>query len=283
MSKTSFALPQKIETAYQRAISRTIESILTPHRSMNYEEWVEHLYSVSQSPEMVGQSEYLARQMTQWVNASNARSWRVAASQSQRGATLYRLLQRELGGCVGSKLRDIVQSNARLISSIPSDVAGQLTGEIAKAQQAGARPETIARIMRVRFPKLTRSRIQLIARTETSKASAALNEARCDELNIPAYEWLTSEDQRVRPSHRNMDSVIVLWSDPPSPEALVHERSTLGHYHCGNCPNCRCTSAPLLSLDDVKWPHRVYSSERITRMTRKQFAQLIGVREEIAA
>jgi len=115
------------------------------------------------------------------------------------------------------------------------------------------------------------------------KASTALTQARSEELELPAYVWMTSHDSRVRDSHRNMDGVIVLWRDPPSPEALIGERSTLGHYHVGDCPNCRCTPIVILTLDDVQFPARVYSYGRIKYMMMDEFSRLTRIRERRAA
>ena len=278
----TFETPHRIEDLYRRAIGNYVHSAFRPLQpGQNLFEWIADVTEYSLRPEAVERATNTAVGMARMVNAANARSWREAARRSTRSQLFYRMLQRELAGVVGQKLNGIVQANAGLIRSIPSDVATQLTREIAAAQQSVARSDTIAKMMRMRFPELTRSRISLVARTETAKASTALTEARCDELGIPAYIWETSQDSRVRKSHRNMNGVIVFWGDPPSPEALLHERSTLGHYHSGNCPNCRCGQTVILSLDDVSWPRRCYTSGRIIRVTRHQFAQLSGM--QIAA
>ena len=120
------------------------------------------------------------------------------------------------------------------------------------------------------------SHIQLIARTETSKTSTALTRARSEELHLPAYVWRTSKDGRVRPSHRLMDGVICFWNDPPAPEALLGIKSTLGHYCCGDAPNDRCYPEPLLRLDAVSWPHKVFAGGSIQSMTRAAFAGVAG-------
>lgn len=280
----TFDLPHRIENAYRRAIGNYIASVIRPRQPwQSVEEWLAELNEAALRPGAIEQATGIASAMARTVNAENSRSWRQAAAKAMRSRMIYRALQAELAGSVGVRLNQIVRSNADLISSIPNEVAAHLTHEIAKAQQAGVRPETIAKMMRVRFPELTRSRINLISRTEVAKASTALTEARCDELGIRAYIWMTSRDQRVRRSHRNMNGVIVFWNDPPAPEALVGERSKLGHYHGGGAPNCRCSDSPILSLDDISWPHRFYTRGRIINITRHDFAQLSGMRNRIAA
>jgi len=193
---------------------------------------------ISERRDIADAAAFIAGRMGMWINSVNQRTWREAAARSTRSRMLHQLLQRELQGPVGELFRQLVKDNAQYITRIPREISEHLTEHIAKAQQAGARPETIAKFMRERFPAMTKNRIRLIARTETIKASSALTQARSEELDIPAYEWLTSQDSRVRKSHRKMQGVIVLYNDPPSPEALVGEKSTLGHYHAGNAPNC---------------------------------------------
>lgn len=70
-----------------------------------------------------------------------------------------------------------------------------------------------------------------------------------------------------------MEGVIVNWNDPPSPEELAGEES-VGHYHAGNIWNCRCYSEVLLDVDDVKWPHKVYSNGQIKNMSKKEFEKI---------
>ena len=113
--------------------------------------------------------------------------------------------------------------------------------------------------------------MNLIARTESAKTSLALTQARCEELNIDFAEWGTSEDVRVRPSHKLMDKVIFPWNDLPAPEVLAGEKSTLGTYGPGGCPNCRCVVYPVLSLDDIKFPARVYHGGSIHQMNKQDF------------
>jgi len=279
-----FQPPSRIEIEYRKAIQRAIvSSIPRPSADLTVDEWLEELAAISRSQDLAEMAAAIAGSMVRWVNVHNARTWREASARSQRSQMLYRLLQQEMQGPVGNRFRELVNENARLISSIPQEIAGYLNFEIGRAQQQGARPETIAKMLANRFPTLTQSRINLLARTETSKASTALTRARSEELQLPAYEWLTVEDARVRPSHRNLNGVIVFWEDPPSPEALIGIRSTLGHYNSGDCPNCRCTQRVILSLDDVNWPHRVYRYGNITRMTRANFASMSGIESRAAA
>lgn len=92
-------------------------------------------------------------------------------------------------------------------------------------------------------------------------------------LGITWYQWSTCRDQCVRPSHQNLDGVLVPWDDPPRAEWLVGEPS-LGPFHAGEAPGCRCVPLSLLVLDDVSWPARVYYDGTIKQMSRRQFVRL---------
>ena len=267
-----FGPSQRLKNAYASGIRRIISRVLKPKLpEQTLEEWLAELGERSQAADVQEASTELARRMFTWANVGNQRTWREAAAKSQHSRALYKYLQRELAGQTGRRVNQLIAENARYISSLPLTAAQTLVDEVTRAQQAGARPATMDKMLRQRFPKLLRSRVHLISRTETSKASAALTQARSEELNLPCYFWRTSKDQRVRDSHRLMDGVIIFWSDPPLPEALDGIKSGLGHYHAGEAPNDRCYGEPVLSFDDVKFPVKVYSGGTIKSMGKQEF------------
>lgn len=273
----TFGPTQRLQKAYEAAIGKIVKRILPPkQQEESLEDWLHKIAERSQAADVQEASDLLARKMVHWVNVKNSESWRVAASQSQRSRELYKLLSKEMQGATGIALQRLIQENAKLISSLPLHAASMVTAEVRKAQQAGARPGTVAKMLSTRFPQLLRSRVNLISRTETAKASTALTQARCSELDIDFYQWLTSKDQRVRDSHRNMHMVIVPWSQAPDPEDLFGEKSSLGHYHSGECPNCRCTQRVILTLDDIKFPARVYWNNAIHMMTKQVFINTVA-------
>lgn len=215
-----------------------------------------------------------AERMVTGLLSLNARSWREAARESGQGLRLHAALSRELRGPVGERVRSLVAENASLISSLPLKIARQVTAEAARAGEGGERAEAFTG----RISGVSRTRAMLIARTEISKASTALTQARAESLDLPWYVWRTSEDQRVRPAHRKMDNVLIRWNNPPSPERLAGQKNAPAPYNAGNIFNCRCYAEPLLRLDQVNWPHRVYANSNITWMTRSQFERINDLR-----
>lgn len=273
--------PSKIlQRAYERGIRAiTGRVFLRKKPGQTFAQWLAELSQRSQQEDIQQASDTLARRMITAIAVGNQKTWRHAASRSSQSQKLHRLLQAEMRGPTGARVHQLIRENSKLISSLPLESAQTLVDEITKAQQNGARPKTIAKMAGKRLPELVKSRVHLISRTETAKASTALTKARCEHLAIEWYQWETSHDQRTRDSHKNMNGVIVPWTQAPSPELLIGEKSQ-GNYNAGEIYNCRCLVIPILTLDDIKFPARVYWQGSIHTMTKQQFKQIaIGLEE----
>lgn len=234
---------------------------------------VKILKSALIGPVFTRYAEETAAKMITHLFTDNARTWREAAREAGKGRVIYEALQRELQGPIGGMFYGQIQRNAAIIKTLPDDIASQVTGYIEKESLKGRRASDIADDIQKMFPESSTAKAQLIARTEVSKTSTALTRARAENISLPWYEWRTSEDGRVRSSHRHMDRVLINWDDPPSPEALEGIKSQ-GKYHAGDIFNCRCYPAPLTGIDRVAWPHKVYAGGRIVTMTRAEFELL---------
>ena len=216
-----------------------------------------------------------ASRMVTALASDSAKTWREAAREGMQGRRIYSALQREMAGPTGFRVRSLIDENAELISTFPLDIAREETRYIQRESMKGRRSKDIAEDLKARFPRISGNRINLIARTETSKASTDLTRARSDEMGLDWYVWRTSKDARVRQSHRLMDGVLLRWTDPASPEELNHEKS-YGRYQPGKIFNCRCYPEPLLRIDQIAWPHKVYVEGRIRIMSRAQFMAMNG-------
>ena len=269
-----FRPTQRLEDDYRRAIERLIIKYLKVPKDATFAQIKRKVTALAKNKKFLERlGRVISGQMVTMVNRSNAGSWQEAAAESSRGRAIYLTLKEGLKGGLGTRVREIVSENARLISSIPEYLRVSVNRQIAVSQREGARADTIAKRLFESVPRLTRSRAALIARTEVAKATTALTQVRAEELGIGWYLWSTSRDSRVRASHRKMESVLVAWTDPPSPELLVGEES-LGRYHAGEIFNCRCDAQPVVTLDIFKWPMKVYSRGRIQYMTRAKFQTL---------
>lgn len=220
-------------------------------------------------------SQATATKMVTHLFTDAGRTWRQAARKNSQGRMIYEALQREMQGPIGGAVRHQIERNAAIIQSLPLDIAKRVNEHILTESMKGIRASDIAQQIKTMFPENSEASAKLIARTETSKTSTALTRARSESVGADWYIWRTSEDARVRDSHRLMDIVLVKWSDPPSPEQLAGEKHSYGHYNCGEIFNCRCYPEPIIDLDLINWSAKVYRNGSIQRMTRKQFESLI--------
>lgn len=205
-------------------------------------------------------------------------TWRAAARVNSRGRTIYEALRRELQGPINGSFYSEINRNAEIIKTIPQNFANKMTKYIAEESIKGRRASDIAEDIKKRFPQ-GEANINLIARTEVSKTSTALTQARSEEIGLRWYVWKNSEDERVRHSHEGMGAnggVLINWNEAPDPEKLFPEKGVrpYGEYHAGCTFNCRCYPEPLISIDDIQWPHKVLYGGSIKTMTRAQFASM---------
>ena len=135
------------------------------------------------------------------------------------------------------------EENVALIKNVPMDVIQELRNKYAAG--VSFRGSDIEQYLTKRLG----NRARLIIRTESSKLNAALTEVRARNLGIPAFIWSTSEDRRVRPSHKMMDGVMVFYGNILSLDKMIG--------YAGETPNCRCVGLPVVTLEDIKFPVKV--------------------------
>nr|DAS73822.1 MAG TPA: Minor capsid component [Caudoviricetes sp.] len=275
---------RRIEIAFRKALLDIAKGIVMrtgetsdPHRIISTLERITH------TPDFIRLSEAIALKMVTGLFDDTGRTWREAARNSGKGREIYQALQKELLGGRGARIRELVQENADLISTLPKNIADDVAAYVDREAMKGRRASDIADEIRRMFPEKTRARAELIARTQVSMTQTNLVQARAEDLGLDWYVWRAcggnNGDGRTRSSHRHMSGVLIRWSDPPAPEDLFPLRrvdgspynNTLGHYHAGCCPNCRCYPEPVVDLDLLKFPIRVYQNGHVERMSRKQF------------
>jgi SPP1 gp7 family putative phage head morphogenesis protein len=125
--------------------------------------------------------------------------------------------------------------NARLIKSIPEQLLGQVEGIINRGVLDGTSTVEIGKQIAERFG-VTERRGRNIARDQVSKWHSSLNRLRMVDAGVEEYEWSTSLDDRVRPTHRARHGNVYRLDTPPP-----------GTGHPGHEPNCRCTEIPVIS------------------------------------
>jgi SPP1 gp7 family putative phage head morphogenesis protein len=172
-------------------------------------------------------------------------------STSRRSEAALKKILRDAGISVRFQttpaLRDIlaatVHENTGLIKSIPAQFHTQVEGIVFRSVIAGHDLSTMTKELQARFG-VTRRRAELIARDQSSKATAAFTRARTLDAGITEAVWLHSHAGKdPRPTHLANNgkrySVETGWFDPdPKVNRYIFPSELI---------NCRCQSKPIVA------------------------------------
>lgn len=129
-----------------------------------------------------------------------------------------------------------IRENLKLVRSLRSNTLIEANQTISRGIRAGLTSKSIAANLTSQL-NISKNRAKLIARDQISKLDGQLTRVRQQSAGIERYTWTTVGDERVRPTHQDLDNKIFSWSDPP-PEG-----------HPGEPINCRCQAEPI--IDDI--------------------------------
>jgi SPP1 gp7 family putative phage head morphogenesis protein len=138
----------------------------------------------------------------------------------------------------GALMRQLLEEQVGLIKSIPLNAAQRVHDWTLVGIEDATRAGEVAAQIR-RSNDVAASRAMLIARTEVSRTSSKLTEARAVHVGSEGYIWRTSRDSDVRDSHREMEGKYVPWHTPPT----LSDGTTT---HAGQIYNCRCYPEPVI-------------------------------------
>lgn len=276
MTFKAWEVKRRIERNYYTALRKLRKFILQSLKNAeSLRDILSDLNRVSESDALDRWANTYARTFATAIQEEDARTWRQAATKSSTGVRMYKALQKEMAGPVGDRVREIIDNNAHYIKTLPQTAAKEIVRFTGTQAFADNRESYTADKFKVLVGHMTESHAKLISRTETSKAHAALTQARMESIGLDWYIWHTSEDERVRSSHRIMDGVMCRYSDAPHPEALAGEKD-VGGYSPGNIYNCRCFAEPVIEWDGIAWPMKVYENGQISRMSKHWFEETFG-------
>lgn len=189
-------------------------------------------------------AERQAAKMLQQVQKSNRRAY------SNKSKALGIALRTNVAEAdVGQTALALMNEQVTLIKSIPIE-AGLRAQKIAnEAFFAGSRAEANEDTIRQLEEEMgfsteaAISRATLIARTETARANAYINQSRAQAVGSNQYRWHNSGDESVRPSHKTykgkrLQGMIFSWDKPPTLDDGMTG-------HPGTFPNCRCFAEPV--------------------------------------
>jgi len=121
-----------------------------------------------------------------------------------------------------------------LIKTIGSEHFDRIEQRVVEAFRAGRRAESLAKEL-LEIEGVTRRRAEFIARDQIGKLNAKIQQQRQQALGAETYIWRTSQDSRVRASHRALDGTIQRWDPPPIVDEKTGRRA-----HPGEDFQCRC-------------------------------------------
>jgi SPP1 gp7 family putative phage head morphogenesis protein len=182
-------------------------------------------------------AEKAAERMVNSVMRRNEKNW------STIGKRISTELRKEYAAAAtGQAATALAAEQVALIKSLPMQAAEKVQALAQSALINGERSAAIiSRIQEI--GNIQYNRAKVIARTEISKASSTLTQARAQSAGSLGYIWRTAKDSDVRSSHKQMDGEYVLWSSPPR---LSDGTIT----HAGQIYNCRCYAEPVFK-DEV--------------------------------
>lgn len=277
-SKNDFSYNKRIENEYNQILNSIADNIDDILDGFDFGKELEVLEDLGEyANELFDWSTKFVSNLIYNLNEDDLRQWKM------HSANMSRQMYRSLGRAPIKPLMDqYLEENVGLIQSMPLNAAKKVQKLVLENLKSGRYRSSglIDQIMNV--GKVTRSRAKTIARTEVSKMSVGLTKARSEVLEIGYYIWKTSKDARVRSSHSIMADVVIDWNDPPSPEALRGIKSH-GNYHAGCTFNCRCFARPMIRVDDIHWPAKMYLNGQIQRIRKADFLQMSAGRIPMAA
>lgn len=134
--------------------------------------------------------------------------------------------------------------NANLIKSIPERYLNNVANSVLTNMRTGLLPREVAKQIEDEYG-VTQRRARFIARDQTAKINGELTKQRQIDAGYEYFRWLSSDDERVRASHREIAEAdvgygkgIYRWDDLPT-----NERGE--RIQPGSDFQCRCSSRPV--------------------------------------
>jgi len=164
-----------------------------------------------------------------------------AAKISDKGKTEFKrvigITSKETG--VAAKLRQFQIDNISYIKSLAGKQIQDIDAILVDAEAGAWRVEDLSEKLVHSFG-VTQSKADLLARDQTLSLNGQLTQIRQTNAGITQYVWTTSNDERVRPTHQDLEGTVQSWASPPE----VSDDGRTGHP--GEDFQCRCTAFPIL-------------------------------------
>lgn len=126
-----------------------------------------------------------------------------------------------------------VGEQVKLIASLDSRYFDDVRKEIVKTFETGGSLRDLSAALEERY-SVSRERAKLIAENEIGTLNAKLNAIRQGRAGVKRFKWSTSDDERVRPEHAEIDGQVFEWATGHPTEGRP-----------GEPIRCRCVAIPV--------------------------------------
>lgn len=151
---------------------------------------------------------------------------------------------------LANELREKLSAGAgHAIKNFSLEATQQLRAKVKLNLSDGARTDRLAKVIEVEFG-VSKRKARIIAATETSQLVSDFREIRYRSLGSSEYDWSTSGDEKVRPTHGESNNHRVLngrrfpWASPPVVDSATGRRCHPGQDY----GPCRCVARPVFNL-----------------------------------
>lgn len=141
-----------------------------------------------------------------------------------------------------------IDDNVNLVKTLPQESLGKMREIVMEGYRTGETTTIIVRKLQ-RAYSIDRRHAQLLARDQIAKLNSNIAQRQQRDAGVEEYIWSTSEDARVRESHRRLNGKRIRWDDPP----VVDER-TGRRCHPGEDYECRCVALAVFDFDTIDLP-----------------------------
>lgn len=142
------------------------------------------------------------------------------------------LTEPEIAAFMQQKLSD----NVDLIKTIPPRMHAGLKRRLERAlAEAPFDQNMLFKVFREEYQS-TGYNVRRLTRDQTSKTINGLSRIRQTQLGIDHYQWLTSQDSRVRATHQANSGRVFAWASPPAETG-----------NPGDSILCRCNAIPIVT------------------------------------
>ena len=166
-----------------------------------------------------------------------------------------KVMMEELGGkddftAAPEAVLNFVRKRENKLSGVPDEIWEKVRTSIDAGLEAGDSRSDLADRVRDAFNELSRGRATVIAQTETGSAYGQGRQDVMVASGVEWKQWLSAEDDKVRPDHAEADGQAVPVDEPfdVGGEELMHPGDPDGSAE--QVINCRCVAIAVQAPDD---------------------------------